>query len=115
MEGEIIATGGIGDNTKNEEGFFLQILEAENGFIHPILLVSPPLQYVAIAVIILLFLIGSYFKSVLYIYLFEKKEVNEIDWLILTPSIIQHTVQGFNVVSNFLLSILRTALGQADG
>lgn len=101
-----IVMGHVGNQFGNESDLVIYILEAESVIIPKLLKLSKQVQMIVFMVIWSLILIGSYFKAVLYKYLYEKytsKSFNNIDTLILVESIVRH-VQV--ILSGTVLTIL---------
>ena len=80
---------------------------------------SKPLQWTIVAIVILCFIVGSGFKCVLYSHLYVKrklKELKEIDVLIFTSAIIQHTANMLYTISCILMALndetLQSIVGQ---
>ena len=98
LENQTIAIGFTDGQTQNEHDFLIHIIEADKATRPVLLRLQKQFQWVICAIGWLIILSGSYFRYILYTYIFEQykiKEFKPIDVLILVATIIQHA----NIVS----------------
>ena len=114
---ELIIPIGFGNNAKNEGESVLWILESESS--KPGILALPKwAQWITLCISVLAFLIGSYFKGILYFYLharYKLKEFTPINVLILVVSLIQHTLHALYVINGILVISYASTLPSLTG
>ena len=104
----------LGFNEEVEKGdAYLQWISEPEPNQPMILSLSTLLQIVTVSVMILFVLIGSYFKIIMYAYMYLRyklKEQGPIDMLILTSSTIQHTGNVLYVFHYIMMTLNNTTL-----
>ena len=98
LENKTITIGFTDEQFQSNDDFLVHILEADNVTIPVVLRLQKQVQWLICVIGWLMVLIGSYFRYILYTYLFEQykiKEVTPINVLIVVASVIQHVNVAF--------------------
>ena len=93
LKNQTIGLGFIDEQTHNRHDFFIQILEADDVTKPVFLNLQKSVQWIICVIAWLIILVGTYFKCILYAYLFEQyklKQLTPINILIIAASSIQH-------------------------
>ena len=118
LENYTISLGYIGAQTQNNPDFSIYVLKADLVTVPGRLKQPIVLQWTSVILGWLFTVIGSYFRYILYRYLFKKykaKEFTPIDLLILVASTIQHVLIVCAVINATLITSIGSSLADIGG
>ena len=112
LTNQTIGLGFNREETDNSQDFFVHIFEADDVTKPVFLRLQKLIQWAFCVIAWLIILVGSYFKYILYKYLFEQyklKELSPINILIISASAVQHVS-----IVLFVLGITLVVIGDAS-
>ena len=98
LENQTITLGDTNGHTQNKYDLLIHILQAEDAMRPHVLGIQKEFQWTICGIVWVFILVGSYFRYILYSYLWQRhkmKESKPIDILILVATVIKHA----NIVS----------------